>query len=66
MMGGNEISKYYEGLRPAQLDALMAKFAEIDDQGGVPTKQAKRPVQKETIETNIGNKGGVKKLLPKR
>ena len=46
MMGGDEISKYYEGLRQAQLDALMTKFAELDDEG-VPTKQAKKqaPVQ---------------------
>jgi len=38
VMGADEISKYYEGLRQAQLDALMAKFAEIDDNQGVPTK----------------------------
>ena len=31
MLGGDEISKYYEGLRQASLDALMAKFAEIDE-----------------------------------
>lgn len=60
MMGGNEISKYYDGLRQAQLDALMTKFAELDDEG-VPTKLAKKqssvqqPKQQEqVIETNIG------------
>ena len=41
-MGGNEISRYYEDLNPAKLDTLMAKFAEIDDQSGVPTKQPKK------------------------
>ena len=30
-MGGDEISRFYEGLRQASLDALMAKFAEIDE-----------------------------------
>jgi len=37
-MGGDEISKHYEGLRQASLDALMAKFAEIDEGQGRPTK----------------------------
>lgn len=41
IMGGDEISRYYEGLKQAQLDVLMAKFSEIDD-GGVPTKQPKK------------------------
>lgn len=38
MMGGEEISKYYEGLRQVSLDALMVKFAEIDEATGRPTK----------------------------
>lgn len=38
IMGPDELGPYYDGLRQAQLDALMAKFAEIDDQNGVPTK----------------------------
>lgn len=57
IMGGNEISKYYADLRPAQHDALMAKFAEIDE-NAVPTKQpkAKKVVDtqpKQTITTQI-------------
>ena len=57
-MGGDELSRYYEGLKQAQLDVLMAKFSEIDD-GGAPTKQPKKqapaPKQQE-IRTNIGKK----------
>jgi len=67
IMGGDDISKYYEGLRPAQLDALMAKFGEIDDASGAPTKQAKKvvPQKQEVIETNIGGRGR-KKSPPKK
>jgi len=58
IMGGDDLSKHYEGLRQASLDALMAKFAEIDDNAGIPTKQPKKqggaPQRQETIETNIG------------
>jgi len=59
MMGGDEISKYYEGMRQAQLDTLMAKFAEIDEQGGVPIKQKKQAPKpkEEIIETHIGKAG---------
>lgn len=58
IMGPDELAPYYDGLRKAQLDALMAKFAEIDESNGVPTKQPKKdpPPRKETIETNIGKK----------
>jgi hypothetical protein len=31
IMGGDEISRYTDGLRQASLDSLMAKFAEIDE-----------------------------------
>ena len=31
VLGGDEISRYTDGLRQASLDSLMAKFAEIDD-----------------------------------
>lgn len=55
MLGGDELSKHYAGLRQATLDALMAKFTEIDENNGLPTKQPKKaPQRQETIETNIG------------
>ena len=41
IMSGDELSKFYEGLRQASLDALMTKFAEIDD-GAAPTRQPKK------------------------
>lgn len=41
-MGGDEISKYYEGLRQASLDTLLTKFQEIDENQGKPTKQPKK------------------------
>ena len=41
IMGSDELSKFYEDLRQASLDALMTKFAEIDD-GAAPTKQPKK------------------------
>ena len=54
-MGPDELAPYYDGLRPAQLDALMAKFGEIEETNGMPTKQPKRDApRRETIETNIG------------
>lgn len=56
VMGGEALSQFYEGLRQAQLDQLIAKFAEIDDSRGMPTKQPKKIVQKQEIETNIGKK----------
>ena len=57
-MGGDEISKFYEGLRQATIDTLMTKFAEIDDNSGVPTKQPKKPsAPQQTIQTNIGGQG---------
>ena len=42
MLGGDELSKHYAGLRQATLDALMAKFTEIDENIGLPTKQPKK------------------------
>ena len=41
-LGGDELSKYYKDLRQASLDALMAKFTEIDEDKGLPTKQPKK------------------------
>lgn len=41
-LGGDELSKYYTGLRQASLDALMNKFTEIDEDKGLPTKQPKK------------------------
>jgi hypothetical protein len=68
-MGGDEISRYYEGLRQASLDALMAKFAEIDESQGHPTKQPKKqaPAKPEQhIETNIRDGRAGKKAAPRR
>lgn len=57
-MGGDEISRYTEGLRQASLDTLFAKFQEIDENQGKPTKQPKKqPERRQTIETNIGKPG---------
>jgi hypothetical protein len=42
ILGGDELSKHYEGLRQASIDALMVKFQEIDDSAGHPTKQPKK------------------------
>lgn len=59
-MGGDNISKYTDGLRQAQQDTLSTKFAEIDENNGRPTKQAKKlqqPERRTTIETNIGKSG---------
>ena len=63
IMGGDEISKYYDGLGPAQLKTLQQKFAEVDEQSGAPTKQKKKVAakQQEVIETNIGKPQGSKK-----
>ena len=62
-MGGDEISKYYEGLRQATIDTLMTKFADIDENGGgVPTKQPRKAqVPQQTIETNIGGQTKAKR-----
>lgn len=55
-MGQDELSKHYDGLRQAQLDQLMAKFDEMDNGSGLPTKK-KAPAQKKvTVQTNIGKK----------
>ena len=57
-MGGDEMSRYYEGLRQAQLDTLMQRFQEIDENQGRPVKQAKKaPEPKVTVSTNIGKAG---------
>lgn len=57
-MGGDEISRYTEGLRQASQDTLLAKFQEIDENQGKPTKQPKKqPERRQTIETNIGKTG---------
>ena len=41
-MGGDEISRYTDGLRQASQDTLSAKFQEIDENQGKPTKQPKK------------------------
>jgi hypothetical protein len=49
---GPNIRKEFDGLRPAQLEALEAAFAEVDGGGGMaPPKKNSQP--KETIVTNI-------------
>jgi len=63
LMGANEIAPFYEGIRQASLDALLSKFAEIDEGGAPPRREPpkKQPVKKETIETNIGKNRILKK-----
>ena len=64
---GPNIRKEFDGLRPAQLEALEAAFAEVD--GGSGMAPPKKQAPKETIVTNIdphnGKKaGGAKKKAP--
>lgn len=57
-MGGDEISKYTDGLRQASQDTLTAKFQEIDEGHDRPTRQPKKQQERrQTIETNIGKAG---------
>ena len=53
LLGEQELSRYYDKLRPAQMEALKQKFAEIDDGGVAPKKKISAP-KKSTVDTNIG------------